>query len=196
MHGVPAPYDGLVRSLPLVLEIGFGMGEATALMAAAEPGLDLLAVDVHPAGVASLLRRIEANDLTNVRVIEGDALGVLRALPVGALREVRIFFPDPWPKPRHAKRRLLRPTFATLVASRLAPAGLLHLATDQEHYVEHTRDALTGWQVREIARPDRRPMTGYEQRAARAGRRTWDLICVPPRGVTPELSPGGAAAPG
>ncbi len=179
VHGILPPYDGLVRSLPLALEIGFGMGEATALMAAAAPSLDLIAVDVHPAGVASLLRRIEAGGLTNVRIVEGDAVGVLRALPMHVLSEVRVFFPDPWPKPRHAKRRLLRPTFAVLVASRLAPDGVLHLATDQEHYVEHAREALSGWDVQEIPRPDRRPETGYERRAVVAGRRTWDLLCRP-----------------
>ncbi len=180
LHGINPPYGELVRRLPLALEIGFGMGEATAQMAAARPELDLLAVDVHPAGVASLLRRVEAAELTNVRIVEGDALGVLRALPPACLSEVRLYFPDPWPKARHVKRRLLRPTFAALVATRLAPGGFVHLASDWPAYVEHARDALQGWDVQVIERPQWRPVTGYERRAHRDGRVAIDLLCRPP----------------
>jgi tRNA (guanine-N7-)-methyltransferase len=176
VYGVDPPYDGLRTT---VLEIGFGMGEATAAMAAASPDVDLLAVEVHPAGVMALLRRLEAGALTNVRVVEGDVVPVLEALPERSLREVRLFFPDPWPKNRHVKRRLVRPSFADLVASRLAPQGFLHVATDSPAYAEHVREALVGWDVR--AERGDRPTTGYERRAMSAGRVAIDLVCRPPR---------------
>ncbi len=182
VHGIDPPYDGKLTSThPLVLEIGFGMGEATALMAAASPETHLIAVDVHPAGVMALLRRIEAAELTNVRVVQGDAVEVLRALPSGSLAEVRVFFPDPWPKTRHTKRRLLRPTFAALLADRLAPQGMLHLATDWPAYATHAREALHGWDVQQVPRPASRPPTAYELRALRVGRSAVDLLCRPPR---------------
>ena len=163
--------------VPQVVEIGFGMGEATAVMAAADPR-QLLAVDVHPAGVMALLRRLELAGLTNVRVHEGDAVPLLRELPDGCLEEVRLFFPDPWPKPKHAKRRLVRPTFVALLGRLLAPGGLVHLATDQPEYEAHARDAFAAWSVTE----DRhgRPETGYERRAHRDGRTAVDLVLRPP----------------
>lgn len=181
VFGLEQPYRDLVRSRPLALEIGFGMGAATALMAAAEPDLDLLAVEVHPAGIAALLRRLERAALTNVRVIDGDAVPVLEALPEGCLAQVRVFFPDPWPKARHVKRRLLRPSFADLVAPRLEPGGFLHLATDSLGYVDHAREVLTGWDVELLDRPSWRPTTAYEQRALAAGRPSFDLIARPRR---------------
>jgi tRNA (guanine-N7-)-methyltransferase len=162
-----------------VLEIGFGMGEATAAMAAAAPGVPLLAVEVHPAGIAALLRRVDAAALTNVRIVEGDAVQVLRGLPEGSLDEVRLYFPDPWPKKRHVKRRFLRPSYADLLASRLAARGLLHLATDWPAYAEHARAVLAGWDLVEDRRG--RPVTGYECRALAAGRTAIDLVCRPPR---------------
>jgi tRNA (guanine-N7-)-methyltransferase len=163
-----------------VLEIGFGMGEATALMAAAAPHVDVLAVDVHPAGVASLLRRLETADLRNVRVVEGDALALLGALPSGSLGEVRLYFPDPWPKSRHVKRRFLRASTAALLADRLAPQGFLHLATDWPPYAEHAREVLAGWRVEQVER-GHRPVTGYERRGQRVGREAVDLLARPPR---------------
>jgi tRNA (guanine-N7-)-methyltransferase len=174
-------YDGDPAFRPTVLEIGFGMGEATALMAAAAPDVQLLAVDVHPAGLASLARRLDEGGLTNVRVVDGDAVDVLTGLPSGALDEVRLFFPDPWPKKRHVKRRFLRPTIAALVADRLAPQGFLHLATDWPGYAEHAREVLVDWDVQEVPRPASRPVTGYERRAQQAGRCAVDLVCRPPR---------------
>lgn len=171
---------GAAAFAPRVVEVGFGMGEATALMAAAQPDVRLLAVDVHPAGVMALLRRLEAAGLANVRVHEGDAVPVLHALAPGSLEELRLFFPDPWPKPRHAKRRLVRPSFAALAASRLAPGGVLHLATDIPAYVEHAREVLAGWDVAEDRRG--RPLTGYERRGLRSGREAVDLVLTPPGG--------------
>lgn len=183
VYGIEAPYGDLRRDRPLVLEIGFGMGEATIVMAAAQPELDVVAVDVHPAGVAALLRRIEGAALDNVRVAEGDALDVLRALPEASLHEVRLLFPDPWPKARHAKRRLVRPVFADLVATRLAPGGRLHLATDWPAYAAHAVAVLSaGYDVREIARPQSRPLTAYERRGLAAGRTVTDVWAYPIRG--------------
>jgi tRNA (guanine-N7-)-methyltransferase len=182
IHGVPPPYTGLVGARPLVLEIGSGMGEATAAMALADPGSDVLAVEVHPAGVAALLRRIEEHRLTNVRVVQDDTLAVLTALPEHSLREVRMFFPDPWPKARHAKRRLLRPSFAALLATRLAAGGRLHLATDWPAYVEHAREVLAGWDVQLVDRPEHRPLTRFEQQGLAAGRPITDVYATPAPG--------------
>ena len=181
VYGIDPPYGGLLRSAQTVLEIGFGMGEATAAMAAASPEVDVIAVEVHPAGVMALLRRLEKASLTNVRVVEGDAVELLTALPSGSLTEVRLYFPDPWPKTRHVKRRLLRPSFAALLADRLAPLGFLHLATDWPAYAEHAREALVGWTVERVERPRSRPQTGYERRALMAGRAAVDLLARPPR---------------
>jgi tRNA (guanine-N7-)-methyltransferase len=176
-------YDEGEGFRPRVLEIGFGMGQATTEMAAADPARALLAVEVHPAGVAALLRRLDEAALTNVRVHEGDAVEVLRSLPEGSLDEVRLFFPDPWPKKRHVKRRFLRTAHADLVARSLCPGGFLHLATDWPAYAEHAREVLAGWELV----PDRRgrPVTGYERRAQAAGRVAVDLVCRPPRAVRP-----------
>ena len=165
--------DQLDGYVPQVVEIGFGMGEATAVLAARDPR-PLLAVDVHPAGIAALLRRLEAAGLTNVRVHEGDAVPLLHGLPDGCLEEVRLFFPDPWPKPKHAKRRLVRPTFVALLDRVLAADGFVHLATDRPEYEEHAREAFAGWQVTEDRRD--RPETGYERRAHRDGRTPVDLV--------------------
>jgi tRNA (guanine-N7-)-methyltransferase len=180
VFGITAPYRELLGKQPLVLEIGSGMGEATAAMAAADPGTDVIAVEVHPAGVAALLRRIQEQGLTNVRVIQDDAVVVLGALPERTLAEVRLFFPDPWPKAKHVKRRFLRPSFAALLASRLRPDARLHLATDSVTYVEHARGVLRDWDVTVVARPSHRPVTRFEQQGLDAGRPITDLFAVPP----------------
>jgi tRNA (guanine-N7-)-methyltransferase len=182
LHGVQPPYTGLVRDRPLALEIGSGMGEATAAMALADPATDLLAVEVHPAGVAALLRRIDEHQLANVRVVRDDAVAVLQALPERSLTEVRLYFPDPWPKARHAKRRLLRPSFAALLATRLADGARLHLATDWPAYVEHALEALAGWDARVVDRPAHRPLTRFEQQGLEAGRPITDVYATPARG--------------
>jgi tRNA (guanine-N7-)-methyltransferase len=181
VFGVEKPYGDLVRGKPLVLEIGSGMGEATAAMAAADPGTDLVAVEVHPAGVAALLRRIEEHELANVRVVQDDALAVLEALPPASLHEIRLFFPDPWPKAKHAKRRFLRPSVAALVATRLVPGGRLHLATDCLPYVEHALEVLQGWDVEIPVRPADRPVTRFEQQGLDAGRVITDVYARPAR---------------
>jgi len=126
------------RVAPLVVEIGSGMGETTAAIARAKPEADFIAVEVHGPGVGGLLRRIAADELANVRVIRHDALEVLaRMIADGALAAIHLFFPDPWPKKRHHKRRLVQPQFAALAARKLAPGGIVHAATDWPDYAQH-----------------------------------------------------------
>ena len=168
--------------VPVVLEVGSGMGEATAAAAAADPGRGLLAVDVHTPGLAALLRRIETAGLSNVRVADGDARVLLAdMLGPGSLDEVRVWFPDPWPKARHAKRRLLAPAFLDLVADRLREGGRLHVATDSRPYAEAVATALEASPHLELtsrARPDSRPVTRFELQGREAGRRAYDLLAV------------------
>ncbi|MDQ1667591.1 MAG: tRNA (guanine-N7-)-methyltransferase [Actinomycetota bacterium] len=168
------------RRAPVVLEIGFGMGEATAEMAQAQPERDLIAVDVHTPGQGALLRQVELRRLTNVRVGNGDALTLLRSM-IGpdSLAEVRIFFPDPWPKARHWKRRLVDETFASLVATRLLPGGRLHLATDWSHYAEQVRRVLAGHASYDLVDDvPWRARTRFEEQGRAAGRAVHDVVAV------------------
>lgn len=164
---------------PVVLEIGFGMGTSTAEMAAADPGTAIVAIEVHTPGVGNLLHLVGAQGLTNVRVMEGDALYVLaRMVPPKSLTGVRTFFPDPWPKARHAKRRLVQPAVLDAVHACLIEGGLWQLATDDTAYAERALDAFTAdprWSGGVIARPADRPITGYERRALDAGRTVTDI---------------------
>ena len=169
------------RSAAVVLEVGSGMGEATAAMAAADPDRDVLAVDVHVQGLGRLLRRIDEQALTNVRVLEGDAVVLLgQMLAPGSLSEVRVYFPDPWPKARHHKRRLLQSGFLDLVATRLRPGGLLHVATDWAPYAEQVTDLVSTHPAYAVVsagpRPAHRPTTRFEQRGLDAGRASYDLV--------------------
>ncbi|GAA3301457.1 hypothetical protein GCM10020295_44790 [Streptomyces cinereospinus] len=140
---------------PVVLEIGFGMGEATAQMAAADPDTNILAVDVHTPGQGNLLNLADQAGLRNVRVANGDAIILLREMlaPV-SLDGLRVFFPDPWPKKRHHKRRLIQPEFLTLAAGRLRSGALLHCATDWEPYAEQMLEVLTAHPAFDNTRPD------------------------------------------
>ncbi len=176
------PFDAMRafgRVAPLVLEIGSGMGEATAAMAAADPARDVLAVEVHTPGLGSLLRLVEDGGLRNVRVVEADARLVLHeVLTPSSLDEVRVFFPDPWPKARHVKRRLVTTEFADLVAARLRPGGLVHVATDWASYASQAETVFTGHPAYEVVSRERgtRPVTRFEQRGWDAGRRSYDLV--------------------
>jgi tRNA (guanine-N7-)-methyltransferase len=170
------------RQAPVVLEIGSGMGEATAEMAAADPGRDYLAVEVHTPGIANLLALIDDAGLTNVRVAHGDALELVsQQLAAGSLDAVHAFFPDPWPKARHHKRRLIQPAHVALLRSRLAPGGTLHCATDWAGYAEAMLDTLTADPGLVNAhdgyapRPAHRPHTKFERRGVEAGRPVYDL---------------------
>jgi tRNA (guanine-N7-)-methyltransferase len=166
--------------VPVILEIGFGDGLATAEMAAADPTTGILAIDVHTPGVGDLLARIGESNLTNVRVMEADALGVLsRMVPPHSLAGVRSFFPDPWPKGRHHKRRLVQPDVLDLVHSRLAPGGAWHIATDWDEYAESILGCFADdarWQGGVVDRPPWRPVTRYERRALRDDRAITDLV--------------------
>ena len=168
------------RTAPIVLEIGFGMGEATAVMAHAQPDLDVLAVDVHPPGQGALLRQLDERDLCNVRVCDGDALVVLRdMLAPGSLHGVRVFFPDPWPKRRHEKRRLIDAAFADLVVARLVPGGLLHVATDWPLYAAQVRRVLTDHPALQLVHQvPWRMRTRFEEQALSAGRSSYDVVAA------------------
>jgi tRNA (guanine-N7-)-methyltransferase len=164
------------RVAPLVVDVGFGMGEATAEMAAAQPDHDVLAVDVHTPGQGNLLRLVERRRLTNVRVADGDARVLLaEMLPAASVAVVRVFFPDPWPKTRHAKRRLVTPAFAALVADRLVDGGTVHLATDMAAYALEARDVLATTPGLTLAEPPWRATTRFERRGGRQGRPAHDL---------------------
>ncbi|MEV4973291.1 tRNA (guanosine(46)-N7)-methyltransferase TrmB [Streptomyces scopuliridis] len=177
--------DAMFDGLPVVLEIGFGMGEATARMAADDPGTGILAVDVHTPGQGNLLRLAEENGLTNIRVANGDAIILLREmLPAESLAGLRIYFPDPWPKKRHHKRRLIQPEFLTLAAGRLKPGAVLHCATDWEPYAEQMLAELTahpGFENTQrdggyAARPAFRPLTRFEGQGLDKGHVVRDLL--------------------
>jgi len=171
------------RIAPKILEIGFGMGETTARIASEHPENDYLGVEVHTPGVGALLKRVDELALTNVRVIQHDAVEVVRDMvPPSTLAGVHVFFPDPWPKKRHHKRRLLQRPFAELLASRLAPGGYFHVATDWQEYAEQILATLGA--VRDLenphpgfaARPADRPETKFENRGRRLGHGSWDTI--------------------
>lgn len=181
---------------PVVLEIGFGMGEATAQMAAADPGTGILAVDVHTPGQGNLLGLADRNALTNVRVANGDAIILLREmLPADSLAGLRVYFPDPWPKKRHHKRRLIQPEFLDLAATRLKPGALVHCATDWEPYAEQMLEVLTAHPDFEntradggyAPRPDFRPLTRFEGQGLDKGHVVNDLLF---RRVQHRVQPG------
>lgn len=166
------------RSAPLVLEIGSGMGETTAAIAKARPDADFIAVEVHGPGVGSLLNRIAGEELSNLRVIRHDAMEVLaRMIPDASLAAIHLFFPDPWPKKRHHKRRLVQPEFAALAARKLARGGTLHAATDWPEYAEHMHGVLSQEALLEPAAKGfaERPSTKFEARGRALGHPIRDL---------------------
>ncbi len=171
------------RCAPKVVEIGFGMGGATADIAQARPDTDYLGIEVHGPGVGSLLKLVDERQLSNVRVIQHDAVEVFtHMLAPASLDGVHVFFPDPWHKKRHNKRRLIQPPFVALLASRIKPGGYLHLATDWEDYAIQMLDVLSQEPSLEntadgyAPRPDYRPLTKFEQRGLRLGHGVWDLV--------------------
>ena len=171
------------RCAPLILEIGFGMGDTTAQIAAASPQLDFLGIEVHPPGIGALLQQIEARRLTNVRIVQHDAVEVLQhMLTPGMLAGAAVFFPDPWPKKRHHKRRLIQPPLVSLLASRLAHGATLHLATDWAPYAQQmlevlsTEPTLANTAHGFAPRPAYRPLTKFEQRGERLGQPAQDLV--------------------
>lgn len=179
------PRAAFGRQAPLVVEIGFGMGTATAAIAAARRDADFLGIEVHPPGVGALLKLIGEQGLTNVRIVQDDAVEVLeRMVAPASLAGVNVFFPDPWHKKRHHKRRLLQPPFVRLLASRLAPGGVLHCATDWQSYAEQmlavlsAEPLLANTSAGYAPRPAARPLTKFEQRGVDRGHGVWDLVFV------------------
>ena len=182
----PQPIDliqAFGRSAPTVLEIGFGMGEATAHIAALMPEKNFLCCEVHEPGVGALLLRIEQQGLANIRILRHDAVEVIEhMLPEGALHGVHIFFPDPWHKTRHHKRRLLQAPFVHKLARRLQSGGTLHCATDWQPYAEQmlavlSAEALLQNTAADYApRPAYRPLTKFENRGLKLGHGVWDLV--------------------
>ena len=171
------------RDAPKILEIGFGMGESTAAIALAHPENDYLALEVHTPGVGNLLKLIEAQQITNIRIIQHDAVEVLRdMLPDAVLDGVHIFFPDPWHKARHNKRRLIQAPFIAHLVKKLKPGGYVHVATDWQDYAEQILAVLNAEpQLENTAsdyapRPEYRPLTKFEQRGLRLGHGVWDLV--------------------
>lgn len=171
------------RAAPVLLEIGSGMGETTSLLAHAAPELNYVAAEVYDAGLGQLMLRAEKLEVKNLRLLHGDAVVVLKQhIEPGTLHGVRLFYPDPWPKKRHHKRRIVQPEFVRLIATALAPGGTFHMATDWEHYAEQMlevcsaepllRNTCDGW----APRPDWRPVTKFEARAEQDGRVSRDLI--------------------
>jgi tRNA (guanine-N7-)-methyltransferase len=173
------------RDARRVLEIGFGMGDATAQIAQAHPDIDFIGVEVHVAGVGALLKRIGDGALGNIRIVQHDAVEVLRDMVApDSLAGLHVFFPDPWHKLRHHKRRLIQPPFVALAASRLAPGATLHCATDWQPYAEQMREVLDAEPTLANAAPDggysprppMRPITKFEQRGLALGHGVWDLV--------------------
>jgi tRNA (guanine-N7-)-methyltransferase len=173
------------RKAPRTLEIGFGNGEVLACLAQREPGTDFLGIEVHRPGIGHLLLELERRELDNVRVICADAVRVIEhGVPEASLDRVLVFFPDPWPKKRHRKRRIVQPALVGQLARALRPGGLLHLATDWEDYARHML-AVMGETAffRNLAgtgttapRPDYRPVTRFERRGRQLGHGVWDLL--------------------
>ncbi len=174
---------GFARAAPKILEIGFGMGETTAAIAAEHPERDYLAVEVHTPGIGALLIRIEALGLSNIRIIQHDAVEVLEhMIPLASLDGVHVFFPDPWPKKRHHKRRLLQARTVALLSNRLRPGGYVHVATDWEEYATQVLEVLgndpllVNTAAGFAERPASRPLTKFENRGKRLGHGVWDIL--------------------
>ena len=182
-HDLATVFGRSAEEAPKILEIGFGMGETSAAIASANPQNDYLGIEVHTPGVGSLCKLVAEGGITNLRIVQHDAVEVLRDMIVPqALSGVHIFFADPWPKTRHHKRRLIQPPLVALLASRLKPGGYIHCATDWENYAEQMLAVLSAEPLLEntadgfAPRPDYRPLTKFEQRGLKLGHGVWDVI--------------------
>ena len=178
-YGIPFSDQKISSSRKLVLEIGSGMGETTIEIAKAHPDVDFVAVEVHGPGVGSLLNAVEREKLTNVRVIRQDAVDVLEHMIAdGSLAAIHLFFPDPWPKKRHHKRRMVQPEFAAVAAAKLKQGGILHAATDWPEYAEHMHEVFSREPLLEPAAAGftARPVTKFESRGRRLGHPVRDLV--------------------
>lgn len=188
-YGIPykaevLDFEGVFgRAAPRVLEIGSGMGETTVEIAASRPESDFIAIEVHTPGVGSLLKQIEERGLDNVRVIQHDAVAVVEnMIAPDTLAGIHVFFPDPWPKKRHHKRRLLQPAFVRTLATRLERGGYLHVATDWSEYAEQVlavmaaEPLLANTAEGYAPRPGYRPLTKFEERGLKLGHGVWDVV--------------------
>ncbi|WP_193163161.1 tRNA (guanosine(46)-N7)-methyltransferase TrmB [Microbulbifer hainanensis] len=173
------------RAAPLVLEIGFGMGDSLLAMAEAEPDKDFIGIEVHPPGVGRLINNAGKAELKNLRVYMADAVDVLNdCIDDGLLDRFQLYFPDPWHKKKHHKRRIVQPEFVQLICAKLKTGGLLHMATDWENYAEHMLEVLeaepqlenTAGAGNYAPRPEFRPETKFERRGLRLGHGVWDLL--------------------
>ncbi len=171
------------RSAPVIFEIGFGMGDTTSHIAGQMPDKDFIGVEVHTPGVGSLLKQIGEKGLTNLRLIQHDAVEVLNnMIPAASLAGVHVFFPDPWHKARHNKRRLIQPPLVKLLAEKLAPGGYIHCATDWQEYAEQMLDVLGAEPMLKntaegyAPQPAYRPLTKFENRGIKLGHGVWDLV--------------------
>ena len=185
------------RRAPCIVEVGFGMGAATAEIAAARSDVDFIGIEVHEAGVGALLRLIGERGLTNLRIVRHDAVAVLEQMIAPAsLAGAHIFFPDPWHKKRHHKRRLIQSAFVSQLVSRLARGGVVHCATDWQPYAEQmlqvlsTEPGLVNTAAGYAARPDYRPLTKFEARGVKLGHGVWDLVFT-----RPSFNPPNAPSP-
>ena len=188
--------DAFERRAKLVVEIGCGNGDALCWMAGHEPEANFVGIEVHEPGVGRLLRGLDAADLRNARVVMRDAVEVLQEQPEGSVDMLRIYFPDPWPKKRHHKRRLISPGFAALAARVLRPGGTLHLATDWVPYADWMHEAL-GTQPSlenlgdpDVPRPEWRPETHFERRGLKRGHEVRDLLYRRRPETAVEMPPG------
>ncbi len=182
----PAPLDAAAafgRVAPIIMEIGFGMGETSAAIAAANPQNDFLGLEVHGPGVGALLNRVDAAGLTNLRVIQHDAVEVVaHMIPLASLSGIHVYFPDPWPKKRHHKRRLLQPEFVHALSQRLKAGGYLHAATDWDEYAQEILATFTAEPLLEntaadyATRPEWRPHTKFETRGLKLGHGVRDIV--------------------
>ncbi len=182
------PYDFsqvFGRNADLVLEIGFGMGKSLVAMAKAAPELDFIGIEVHKPGVGACLGEAEAEGVSNLRLFEHDAVEILNdSIADNSLTTVQLFFPDPWHKTRHHKRRIVQMEFVQLLRRKLKPGGVFHMATDWENYAEHMLEVMTaaeGYQnlatdQQYVPRPDNRPLTKFENRGVKLGHGVWDLM--------------------
>ena len=171
------------RNAPLILEIGFGMGEATAHIARVRPADNFLCCEVHEPGVGALLKRIGEQDITNIRILQHDAVEVIdHMLAPGSLDGIHIFFPDPWHKKKHNKRRLIQSPLVAKLAARLKPGGYLHCATDWQPYAQQMLEVLgqepllANTAEGYAPQPDYRPLTKFENRGLRLGHGVWDIV--------------------
>lgn len=173
------------RTAPLIVEIGFGTGDSLAKMAAANPENDYIGIEVHRPGVGHLMLLLDQQNLTNVRIYCHDAIDIIEhKIADNSLAGVHLFFPDPWPKKKHHKRRIVRPSFVDLLVRKLQPGGYFHAATDWQNYAEHMLEILsagaglgnTSATGDYCERPEYRPLTRFEQRGLRLGHGVWDLI--------------------